>query len=217
VALLLPAVQAARVAARRNASINNLKQIMLAMHLHHDANKAFPAPAIADEEGKPLLSWRVKILPFIEEGVLYEQFHLDEPWDSEHNKKLIPKMPSVYFNPSRSNDSDGTTTYLLPTGPAALFKDAAKGVSMRQVTDGTSKTIAVVEAGEDRAVPWTKPEDLKIDPKQPFAGLKGARAGGVFLAGFVDGHVQAISEAIDLETVSSLFTRDGGEVVQIPD
>ena len=215
VALLLPAVQAAREAARRNVSQNNLKQIMLSMHNHHDANKSLPAAAITDKEGKPLLSRRVTILPYLEENQLYQEFHLDEPWDSEHNKKLIPRMPTVYVNPSRDYKGDGTTTYLVPTGDAGLFKDLAKGVKFREVTDGLSKTIAAVEVTEDHAVPWTKPDDLKIDPKRPLAGLKGARVGG-FLAALADGSVRMIADDIDPTFLTAMFTPDGGEAEKAP-
>src|SRR5262245_66309297 len=96
-ALLLPAVQAAREAARRNQSINNMKQITLGMQNHFTAKQTFPAPGGAP--GASQLSWRVHILPFIEEEALYKEFHLDEPWDSPHNKALIAKMPAVFRNP----------------------------------------------------------------------------------------------------------------------
>ena len=187
VALLLPAVQAAREAARRNQSTNNLKMIGLAMHNYHDVNKHFPAAAIADKNGKPLLSWHVAILPYVEETVLYKQFHLDEPWDSEHNRTLIPLMPSVYANPNLG-PTDGKTNYLVPTGEKTLFA-GKEGPGMRAILDGTSKTIMLVEADADHLVEWTRPDDLKIDFKQPLAGLSGFRP-GVFLALFADGSVR---------------------------
>src|SRR5262249_54155708 len=92
--LLMPAVQKVRMAAGNAQGQNNLKQIALAMHNYNDAyNGKLPAHAIYSKDGKkPLLSWRVAILPFIEQDNLYQQFHLDEPWDSEHNKKLIPML-----------------------------------------------------------------------------------------------------------------------------
>ena len=119
VALLLPAVQAAREAARRSASTNNLKQIALAMHNHHDVFRRLPASANYDGE-TPLLSWRVHILPFVGHQQLYSQFHLDEPWDSEHNRSLIENMPAVYENPSLSN-GDFKTNYLVLTGEKTMF------------------------------------------------------------------------------------------------
>ncbi len=81
--------------------MNNLKYIGLAMHNYLDANSHFPPAASVDKAGKPLLSWRVMILPYIDQDQLYKQFHLDEPWDSEHNKKLIDKMPQIYASPLR--------------------------------------------------------------------------------------------------------------------
>ena len=103
VALALPA----RMAARQNIAINNLHQLGIAMHVHHDAFKAFPARAICDKQEKPLLSWRVKLLPFLEQNALYQQFHLDEPWDSEHNLKLVDRMPA-YFADLRIQTHEGT-------------------------------------------------------------------------------------------------------------
>ncbi len=111
-ALLLPAINAARQAAQRNASNNNMQQIALAMHNYETANKKFPDRASLDKNGKPLLSWRVHILPYIEEQQLYKQFKLDEPWDSEHNKKMLSRMPPVYSNPIVPFDDK--TVYLLP-------------------------------------------------------------------------------------------------------
>src|SRR5262249_51556565 len=97
--LLIPAVQKTREAASRMQNQNNLKEMALAMHNYHDVNGKFPPAAICDKQGKPLLSWRVAILPYVEQDNLYKQFKLDEPWDSEHNKKLIAQMPKVYALP----------------------------------------------------------------------------------------------------------------------
>src|SRR5208337_936304 len=102
IALLLPAVQSAREAARRAQCVNNIKQIMLAMHNYISANNAFPRD-ITDKNGKPLLSWRVAILPYVEQGVLFDKFKLDEPWDSPHNQELLKYMPLVYQCPSRAS------------------------------------------------------------------------------------------------------------------
>lgn len=216
VALLLPAVQAAREAARRNVSINNLKQIMLAMHNYHDAQKTFPAHAIYSPDGKPLLSWRVSLLPYMEQQALYEQFHLDEPWDSEHNKTLIDQMPNIYLDPSSEMPStDGKTSYLGVEGDGMVFDGSPEGRSIRALTDGTSNTIAILQVDDDNAVVWTKPEDWELDADDPLAGM-GSLHPGIFLAGFCDGHVQAISNAIDETLFKNLLTIGGGEVVNAP-
>ena len=152
IALLLPAVQAAREAARRAQCVNNIKQILLAMHNYISANGAFPRD-ITDKNGKPLLSWRVAILPYLEQGALFAKFKLDEPWDSPHNKELLKYIPLTYQCPSRANPQPNTTAYRGFAGPGALF-ETGRDIRLAAITDGTSNTIAVVEAKE--AVSWTK-------------------------------------------------------------
>ena len=213
IALLLPAVQQAREAARRSQDKNNLKQIAIALHNSHETYNEFPASAIQDKKGKELLSWRVHILPYVDQLPLYEQFHLDEPWDSEHNKKLIERMPPVYKAPHLSAQTikDGKTTYLAPKGKGLAW-EGKKGMKIRDFTDGTSNTILLVEAKESNAVVWTKPEDLEVDMKEPLKALKSAVAGGFHIL-LADGSVRFVSDMIDVETFKKLLTRNGGEVV----
>jgi hypothetical protein len=212
VSLLLPAVQAAREAARRSMSQNNMKQLGLAMHNHHDTWKLFPARAITDKSGKPLLSWRVKLLPYVDELALYEQFHLDEPWDSAHNKQFVTQMPQVYARPN-SKAGPGMTTYLAPVGEGTLWK-SDKGASIADIRDGTSNTIAIVEADDEAAVPWTKPADWEVDLSDPMKGVGNSRPGG-FQALIADGSVRFIANSIDPATLKALLTMAGGE--KVPD
>jgi hypothetical protein len=209
VALLLPAVQAAREAARRTQSTNNLKQIALGMHNYHDIHGHFPARASFDAKDKPLLSWRVHILPFLEQQALYEQFHLDEPWDSLHNIALADKMPAIYRNPNRGEDNK--TNYLVPVGQGTIFEQREE-MSLRQIQDGTSKTILAVEANEDQAVIWTRPDDLTYQADRPLAGLGALRPGG-FNVALADGAVRFINKEIDLTILKGLFTASGQEVI----
>ena len=139
----------ARQAAIRSQCVNNEKQIGLAIHNYIAGHDSFPPAYTADKAGKPLLSWRVLILPYIEQDALYKEFHLDEPWDSPHNKALIAKMPATYRCPGESDDlaGQGKTRYLAPRGKATIFP-GAETVKLRDVTDGTSNTIMVVEAGD---------------------------------------------------------------------
>jgi prepilin-type processing-associated H-X9-DG protein len=210
VALLLPAVQAAREAARRAQCVNNLKQMLLAMHNYHSANNVFPRD-ITDNDGKPLLSWRVAILPFLEQGELYNKFKLDEPWDSPHNKELLKEMPALFRCPSRSRPDPATTTYRGFSGQGTMF-DTEKSITFADVTDGTSNTIAVAEAKD--AVPWTKPDDLPFDP-QAAPSLFGAGSShpGGCNCGFADGSVRFIKSSINLQVFKALITRAGGEVI----
>jgi len=210
VALLLPSVQAAREAARRIQSTNNLKQLAIAFHNYEDAHNAFPSNVV-DEQGKRLLSWRVRILPFIEHEDLYRQFHLDEPWDSEHNRKLIARMPLTFASPNRS--PDGKTVYLVPVGPGTLF-EGSEPRKLGEITDGTSNTILLVEADADRAVEWTRPDDLDYDPERPLAGLGHLRP-NIFLAAFADGSVRTLATGIDPEVLRALFTAAGSEAVNL--
>lgn len=210
--LLLPAVQSAREAARRMNSSNNLKQIALAFHNYESANRRLPPQSNVDDDDKPLLSWRVHILPFIEHQELYEQFHLDEPWDSDHNIKLLDKMPKIYRSPNSKHTNK--TTYLIPLGKGTPF---AEGTDARlaDMLDGTSNTILALEANDDRAVPWTKPTDYEIDAEKPMTGLLGLRPGG-FLVVFGDGHVRFISETVEASVMRAMFTASGAEAYQLP-
>ena len=115
-ALLIPAVQKVREAAARTQNSNNLRQLALAMHMYHDVYKTLPSAAICDKkDSKHLLSWRVAVLPYIEELPLYNRFKLDEPWDSKHNMELVKLMPKTFMNPSRT-DPPGQTNYRVLVG-----------------------------------------------------------------------------------------------------
>ncbi len=203
-----------RVAEARAASTNNLKSIALAMHNYYQAHKHFPLPAGRGPDGKPLLSWRVLLLPFLEEVSLYKQFHLDEPWDSPHNRTLIDKMPAVYRLPISENifenKEPGRTNYLLPVGNGAGFT-ADKATEFKDIRDGTSNTIMIVEVDDRHAAIWTKPDDWLFEPKEPAKGLCRFFDGG-FNAAFFDGSVRFFSEKIDAKSLRAQFTRAGGEV-----
>lgn len=216
-ALLLPAVQAGREASRRSQSMNNMKNIMLAIHNIADQEKQFPPDDIRDATGKPLLSWRVRILPYLEQQALYDQFHLDEPWDSPHNKALIEKMP-VYFQEPSSGiaQKQGLTHYLGVKGAAFSFASEPREQSLASFRDGTSNTIMLVQVNDERATPWTKPDDWEWNEKNPLGGLVPTIHPGVFLTAFADGHVQAINSDVGLDRFKAALTRAGGEAVEAP-
>ncbi len=209
--LLLPAVQAAREAARRMQSSNNLKQIGLAFHNFHDTYRTFPAAAGLDNDGKPMLSWRVALLPFLEEAQLYEEFHLDEPWDSDHNIKLLEHMPDVYRHPSRATEP-GYTVYQVPLSDKSLLR-LTDPTKIQEITDGTSNTILALETSTEAAVPWTAPQDYEIDEDNPGVNLF---TRGITQMLWGDGSVHVLPESIDPQVLNALYTRDGGEVVQLP-
>jgi hypothetical protein len=194
---------------QRRASSNNLKQIALALHNYHDVHLHFPPAAICDKDGKPLLSWRVAILPFIEQNALYKQFKLDEPWDSDHNKKLAAVNVKTFTLPGIKAEP-GLTFYRALVGNGAAW-DLTKGIRIVEFADGTSNTILVVEAKD--GVPWTKPDELTYDPnKLPEVGY--FKDG--FTAVFADGATRWIKKSIDAKVLHALITRAGGEVVAEP-
>jgi Protein of unknown function (DUF1559) len=198
-----------RDAARRMKSSNNLKQIGLAMHSYLDANRSFPPAAIYDKNGKALLSWRVLILPYIEQDDLYKQFKLDEPWDSKHNKKLLEKMPPVYVSPDVKTKNKYGTFYQGFAGKGAFF-DGKTGIAITDISDGTSNTIMVAESATD--VPWTKPEDMPFDPDKALPKLGGITPGS-FQALFGDGSVRNLPLKLKKDTLKALITIAGGEVI----
>jgi uncharacterized protein (TIGR03067 family) len=194
--------------AQRTRSANNLKQLALAMHNYHDANGALPARAVF-KNGKPLLSWRVAILPYIEEGQLYQQFKLDEPWDSDHNKKLLAKMPKIYEPVRGKTKEPHSTFYQVFTGPGTPF-EGDKGLRLPEFKDGTSNTALIAVAGE--GVPWTKPADLTYDPQKDLPKLGGHFPDGFWIA-VADGSVRWIRRDFDVPTFRLLITHSDGKPV----
>ncbi len=214
-ALLMPATRSAREAARRAQCTNNLKQIGLAMHNYHEANGTLPPAAITDKNGKPLLSWRVAILPYLESGDLYSRFHLDEPWDSPHNHSLLGAMPSIYACPSDRTLKPETTGYQAVIGPRTAFTPDYRPLPFQDFTDGLMNTVVVVETY--RGVPWTKPEDLTFDMNPQLSGLgnpHGYHVNG-FNALFADGSVRFLKSSIAPRVLGALLTRNGSEAIPL--
>jgi hypothetical protein len=211
--LMLPAVQKVREAAARAQTSNNLKQIALAMHNHHDVYGHFPPAALVDKKGKKLLSWRVQVLPFIEQDNLYKQFKLDEPWDSENNKKLIPLMPKTYSDP-RLLAGPGMTYYKVFVGTGAGF-ELLRAMKFADFTDGTSNTLMAVAAGDP--VVWTKPDDIEFNADKPLPDL--TKPFGNVMAAFFDGSVHYLDGKWVRENekmMKGLIGRNDGLVIVLP-
>jgi len=214
-------------------SFNNLKQIGLAFHLFRDTFGHFPPAAIMGPDDKPWHSWRVLLLPYLDQAALYNQYKFDEPWNGPNNKKLLEKMPAVFADPIYGENKDYYTHYVAITGDGMAFSaDGAEfdgkelgpalnaGMGIQNFTDGTSNTLLAGPAGPDRKIPWMKPEDIKVDDKFPELGKKGSFAlphksdkgnFGPFLR--CDGSVTGILDSIDKKTFRSLLTLNGGEVI----
>jgi len=192
-------------------SQNNLKQIVLAIINSSDTNRGVMPSDIRSADGKALLSWRVAILPYIEEVELYKQFKMNEAWDSDSNKKLIEKMPKLYA-PIRVKAKAGETFYQVFTGDQLLFGPKAVTKYPASITDGTSNTGLVFEAGDP--VIWTKPADLVYDAKKDLPKL-GGLFDGVCQVGLCDGSVMRIKKDSDMEQLRALITPRGGEILDL--
>ncbi len=212
------------LSAHQIQSQNNLKILVLALHTYHVSAKKLPPQAILDKQTKkPLLSWRVRILPFIGQSKLFHQFHRNEPWDSPNNKELLKYMPDVFRVPKgivkKQADKAGEipihqthTYYQLVTGPKTLFQ-SGKSYSFTNITDGTRHTMLIVEA--KKPVPWTKPEDVPFTV--PIAPKLGGQFANGFNAAFADGSVRFIPNTTPEQTLQLLtMPNDGMPIPLLP-
>ncbi len=197
--------------------MNNLRQLMLACHNYESAFSQFPNPSGITDNTPNGLSWRVQVLPFLEQGELYAKFKLDEPWNSEHNLKLVAEMPEIFKSPLVKDPAihaAGKTVYQVPVADAGVFKpNNLENVPVKfgDITDGSSNTICIVATDEANAVVWTKPQDWNVDLDNPRAGLVVSRPKVV--VGRMDSSVQVLPATITVEQLRALITSSGGEVV----
>ena len=210
------AVVKVREAAARAQSSGRLKRMTLAMHDYASATGSLPLAAPGPQTGgRPKLSWRVAILPYVGESALYQQFRQDEPWDGPNNSRLLTQMPKIYALPNDTSAPPGYTYYRVFVGNGAALDPSAsnptEGARMpADFTDGTSQTIVIVEAAE--AVPWTKPEGLPFDPNGPLPAL--GRSPDGFQVGLADGSTRWIDKRkVSEQTLRAAITRNGGEAL----
>ena len=194
----------------RMQNSNNLKQLAIGIHNFHSVYNQFPvgeSPIIKYRDGQPLLSWRVHLLPFVEGDGLYKQFKLDQPWDSPDNLKLLEKIPKFYQNLDYTGLGSHTTVLAI-NGPGAVFNPSEK-LHFRNVTDGTSQTVLVINAGPDKAVPWTKPQDLTYQPDAIVQSL--GDINDPFMVMFADGAIYPVSKTVDERMLLRMFQRNDGK------
>jgi hypothetical protein len=180
------------------------------MHNYHDTHGRLPPAVVYGADGKPLVSWRVLILPFIEQLDLYEQFRLDEPWDSPHNLRLLSQMPRTYAPPPGKawKVPPYHTVCHVFVGPGTAFEGQEGLQFPSDFPDGLSNTLLFVEAGEP--VPWTKPEDLPYDPERPLPELRCLFHDG-FRACMADASRRFVPKRTNQATLRAAITRNGGD------
>lgn len=201
-------------------SRENLRQIGMAMLMYHEAHGTFPPAYVADKDGKPMYSWRVALLPYLEHQWLYDRYRLDEPWDSPQNRALAAMMPEVYRSPDDRGGGPTRTSYLMIVGPDTI-SDGPTAHSIEEIQDGSSGTILVAEAASS-GVNWTEPRDLDAE-KMRFRVNAGSgdciqsndpAAAHVLLC---DGAVVRLAPSTDPKQVQAMTTIAGGEAVsEIP-
>ncbi|GAB4139001.1 MAG: hypothetical protein Tsb009_07620 [Planctomycetaceae bacterium] len=197
----------------------------IALHNYHETYGSFPPAVMYDKDGKPMHSWRVLILPFLEQGHLYKEYRLDEPWNSPHNSKLAYYMPREYRCPSydsflSDHEIDGPefkvlTNYVAIVGPGTIF-EKGRAITHKDVTDGTGKTIMLAETSR-RPVHWMQPDDitpakLVIDLRLSKGEKMSNHEGGLHVL-FADGAVRFLSSDVSLKTLRALCTRAGDETI----
>lgn len=194
------------VTERRLRTIQNLQKIGQALNRYLSEKRCFPAPAIYSKSLSPLLSWRVDLLPFLGYEDLYKQFRLDQSWDSPHNRNLLPLIPPVYQSPERF---DAHTNYVVPLSAGTAFP-GRRGVTVRKIEDGVANTVILLEVDDESAVPWTKPDDYRVDFAKPAGGTGDLRTGH-FFAVWGDGVVGQIPVDKVAKHWKAMMSIDGGE------
>jgi len=228
--LLVPAIPNSRTAAPRSECANNLKQIALALHNYHDVHGTFPPAYTRDKNGKRMHSWRVLILPFIEEQPLYDAYKFDEPWDGPNNRKLASQVPYPYTCPSHSSSNRRGTSctnyFAVVSSKTAWPQTTAGHLKHIHEADGTSQTLLVVEAHLPD-VTWTEPRDLSFDEAMHLltssdpSRTPAHRYEDFFYdyyagsnAAMVDSNVRLLHRGLPRDTAAALLTYNGAEQIR---
>jgi prepilin-type processing-associated H-X9-DG protein len=217
-AVLIPLGTASKGTITRSDCRNNLRQIGLALQQYHDAYGSFPPAYVADANGKPMHSWRVLLLPYLENRMLYQQYDFNEPWDGPNNRRLA-KYCITCFRCPHSTSPFAETNYVVAIGSRTLWPGAAGG-SFDDIPDGTPQTVLVVETANSGIV-WSEPRDLDASTMNVTinsARGKGissmhARGANVVMA---DGSVRLLPDSMNWEALHALLTRNGGETPAKP-
>lgn len=212
-----------RDAARKMLSGSNMRQLVIAMHNYHSDYDHLPPVFTSSKEGKPLLSWRVLILPYLEQDELFRKFKLDEPWDSPHNRTVLEQnpMPQIFEHPNK-RDGDTKQTYyraLYSKPEAKLAAGLTYGQKLTLGTvskeDGTATSALLLEGDP---VLWTKPEDIEFDAKRPLPVLSPHWFHNMCQIALFDTSIRSVRHQLAVgypAVFKALLTRNGGEKEQI--
>ena len=198
-----------RTASRRSVCKSTLKQILIALHNYHEMYDSFPPAYVSDKNGRPMHSWRVLLLPFLEAPHLYKQYRFNEPWNSPHNSKLASQMPGVFACPSVT-DGDAMTRYVPVRDPGSLFP-GTQTRDLRDISDGSVNTIAVVET-TGRPVHWMAPDDVAPEDFLRTIVERQHHQGGTHIA-LADGSVRFVPSETPATTIRALISIAGREDV----
>ncbi len=218
VPLLLPLYNPAFQAKHRAQCNNNLKQIALALHCYHDTYGYLPPAYIADENGRPMHSWRVLILPYMEHQTLYDQYDFNEPWDGPNNSKLADTPISAFTCPADSKHPSTITSYLAVIGPNTAWPEN-QPTRFGDFTDGSSNTLLLVESANS-GIHWMEPRDLHVGQMAPTInpaarqGISSLHPGGANAA-VADGSVRFLPDTVLPEDLRAILTRSGSESIDI--
>ncbi len=212
-----------RVAASRDRSmsIRNLQRIAEALNAYAADHGSYPPVATTDDSGRSLHSWRVLILPYLGEEILYNEIDLSVAWDDPINTNVARRMPSVYQHPNASQHNlDYQSGYHLVTGPGTLFPVSGP-LGPADIVDDPAQTIVVIEAKPTvLSGLWTEPVEVDYDKMQgniggnPNTEVGGLLVGGVAMA-TADGRGHFLPDTTDPSILRSLITPRGGE--RLPD
>jgi len=227
---------------------NNMKQLALSLHNYHDTFKVLPPASdhpyslddvpveitleefgpddeLASEAEAPNWSWRVRILPFVEQSPQYDQFNFEEPWDSPHNLSVARTMPPTFQCPSDPPEYKEVNGYLIPvtsyvmvSGPDAIGSTDGRSITFGNIKDGLSNTLMIVEVSGENRPAWTEPLDITIEELQRGINSEFGRSAGSnhphgMNAAFGDGSVQFLSDTLDAESLGFLGQIDDGQSV----
>jgi hypothetical protein len=221
--LLLPAVSRVRESARRNQCSNQIRHIAVALQQYERKYDCFPPAYVPDENGRPMHSWRVLILPYMEEVGLHQAYNFDEPWDGPNNRRLASNMPGSYRCPSWPGDRrSGTTCYVAVVGPDTMWP-GARSRKADEITDDLANTLMLVEAPR-AGINWMEPRDLTVEELLQIVGDDGDGRGNCpheseshyhytvgWIGGFADGHFEFLNYLISRDVLEAATTVGGGE------